>query len=418
MTSTFGKLFNRTPVPYATRWDTISARFGGVRSDMTSQLEAGNGVSTLFAIVDRIANATAQVEWHLYRKQTDNRRVTPMPGEQQRTEITSHASLSVFNNPNPFMTGMFYREASQQHFELVGEFTTLVVRDEVFGLPYELWPVRPDRLHPVPHPTEFLAGWIYTGPNGEKIPLRVDEVLQVRRPNPIDIYRGWGAVQALMVHLDSARASAEWNRNFFRNSAEPGGVVEFEDDLSPDEFKMFQERWREAHQGVHNAHRVAVLENGGKWKQATYSQRDMQFAELSGLSREIIREGFGIHGHMLGISEDVNRANADAGEVSFARWITSPRAARWQDMLNHRYLPMFTGGDTLCIEHDRIVPEDREADDRERTSKANAAVALASIWEPDDALAAMGLPEMRALPPEQRQNAAKVNPKPSEQPAQ
>lgn len=408
--SLLGKLLNQTPVPYASKWDTVAAKSGGVRSDMTSQLMAANGVPTLFSIVDRIASATAQVQWHLYRKQTDNRRVTPMPGEKPRTEITSHAALTVWNNPNPFMSGMFYREASQQHFELVGEFDTVIVRDPVFGLIIEMWPVRPDRLTPIPHPVDFLAGWIYTGPSGERVPLEVRDVLQVRRPNPIDPYRGWGVVQALMTTLDSSRASAEWNRAFFRNSAEPNGVVEFEEDMTDTEFKVFQERWRETHQGVNNAHRVAVLENGAKWKQATYSQRDMQFAELWGLSREVIREGYGIHSHMLGLSEDVNRANADAGEVSFARWISSMRTSRWQDMLNNTYLPMFTGGDTLVMEHDRVVPEDREADDRERTSRANAAVALASVWEPEDVLVAMGLPEMKALPPEQRQTAKQTPP--------
>lgn len=415
--SLLGKLLNQTPVPYASRWDTVAAKSGGVRSDMTSQLMAANGVPTLFSIVDRIASATAQVQWHLYRKQTDNRRVTPMPGEKPRTEITSHASLTVWNNPNPFMSGMFYREASQQHFELVGEFDTVIVRDPVFGLIIEMWPVRPDRLTPIPHPVDFLAGWIYTGPSGERVPLEVRDVLQVRRPNPIDPYRGWGVVQALMTTLDSSRASAEWNRAFFRNSAEPNGVVEFEEDMTDTEFKVFQERWRETHQGVNNAHRVAVLENGAKWKQATYSQRDMQFAELWGLSREVIREGYGIHSHMLGLSEDVNRANADAGEVSFARWISSMRTSRWQDMLNNTYLPMFTGGDTLVMEHDRVVPEDREADDRERTSRANAAVALATIWEPEDVLVAMGLPEMKALPPEQRQTAKQTPPNTEPKPA-
>lgn len=402
MTSTLGKLLNRTPVPYAPKATTLGARIGsGVRGDMTAQLEAGNGVSTLFSIVDRISTSAAQVHWHLYRKQTDNRRTTAFPDTKPRTEITSHGALTVWNKPNPFMTGRYLREASQQHFELVGEYTTLVVRG--LGIPYELWPVRPDRLTPVPHPTEFLAGWIYNGPNGEKVPLDVQDVLHVRRPNPIDPYRGWGVVQSLMVTLDSARASAEWNRNFFRNSAEPGGVVEFEDDMTDEEFEQFQDRWRSSHQGVSNAHRVALLENGLKWKQVTYSQRDMQFAELSGLSREIIREGFGIHSHMLGLTEDVNRANADAGEVSFARWITSDRVDRTEDMLNNTFLPMF-GADSVEFEHERVVPEDREADDRERTSKANAAAALVNTgaWEPDDILNAIGWPEMRALSVEER----------------
>jgi HK97 family phage portal protein len=255
-------------------------------------------------------------------------------------------------------------------------------------------------MTPIPHPQDYLSGWIYTGPNGEKVPLEVRDVIQIKLPNPTDPYRGLGPVQALLSHLDSARYSAEWNRNFFQNSAEPGGMVEFDDELTEAEFEQFQKRWRDSHQGVNNAHRVAVLENGLKWVDRSYSQRDMQFAELANLSRELIREGFGIHSHMLGLSEDVNRANADAGEVSFARWLTSPRAARWEDMLNCTYLPMF--GDTgkgVEFEHDRVVPEDREADDRERTSKANAVAALVRTgrYDPAGALEAFGLPPITVI---------------------
>ncbi|NIS37117.1 MAG: phage portal protein, partial [Actinobacteria bacterium] len=72
----------------------------------------------------------------------------------------------------------------------------------------------------------FLAGFLYHGPNGEQVPLSLDEVIHIRYPNPLDPYRGLGPVQSAMIDLDSARYSAEWNRNFFVNSAEPGGHLE------------------------------------------------------------------------------------------------------------------------------------------------------------------------------------------------
>lgn len=393
MTSTLGKLRNKT-VPYAARTDSLGARLAaGGRTDATAQLEAMGTVGTLFSIVNRTSNAVSQIEWHLYRKRTDARRVTPMPGDPQRTEITSHAALTLWNQPNKFHTRDVFVEACQQHLDLVGETDILVSKAPGLNMPVELWTIRPDRLTPIPHPTEYLAGWIYTGPSGEKIPLGVDDIIQIKLPNPLDPYRGLGPVQAVMTDLDSARYSAEWNRNFFQNSAEPGGVVEFEDSLTEDEFKQFQDRWRDAHQGVGNAHRVAVLENGLTWKPNAFSPRDMQFVQLRGVSREILREAFGIHGHMLGLSQDINKANADAGEISFARWLTTPRARRWKTMLNHRLLPMFQA-DTVEFDHEHVVPEDREADDRERTSKANAVAALVGTqrFDPAGALEAFGLP--------------------------
>jgi HK97 family phage portal protein len=398
MTSLLGKVLNRAPVSYVPRTDGIGRALQRVPSS-GRQLNAMSTTPTLFSIVNRTSTALSAVEWHLYRKQTDARRVTPMPGQRaDRTEVIRHAAVDLWNKPNPFMDGSYYREASQQHVDLVGECTTIIGRAPGIRTPLELWPVRPDRMTPIPSPTEFLAGWIYTGPNGEQVPFGVDEVIQIKMPNPVDPYRGLGPVQALLIDLEAAEESAAWNRNFFRNSAEPAGVIEFENDLSDDEFRQFQDRWRETHQGTTNAHRVAMLEFGMKWKPATFSPRDMQFVELRNVAREIIREGFGIHGHMLGNSENVNKADAEAGESMFAKWLTVPRARRWKNMLNFTLLPMFETGDSVEFDHDRVVPEDREADDRERTSKANAANSLvAAGYDQDDVAKAVGLPDMRAV---------------------
>jgi phage portal protein BeeE len=125
----------------------------------------------------------------------------------------------------------------------------------------------------------------------------------------------------------------------------------------------------------------------------------MQFVQLRGVSREILREAFGMHAHMLGITQDVNKANAEAGEITFARWTVTPRADIWKSALNGKLLPMFNT-DNVEFDHDGVVPEDREADDRERNSKANAAAALAGaqVWDPDEICQVVGLPVMKQLP--------------------
>lgn len=404
MTSIIGKLLNRSPVPLSAPVAT-GGLVGPIRSrnDAVGGMRAYGSVSTLFAVVDRISNAVAQVEWRGYRPQVDQRR-TRREGPERREEIVRDPRLALLNKPNPFMSRSDLFEVVEQHMNLTGEGWVVIAKEPVLGVPTELWPVRPDRMRVVPHPTEFIAGYVYTGPNGEQVPLDVNDIIFMRMPNPLDPYRGLGPVQATMIDLDSARASAEWNRNFFHNSAEPGGHLQVPHNLDDKEFEKLTTRWAEQHKGVTNAHRVAVLEGGITWKERMFSQRDMQFSELRGISREIIREAFGIHAHMLGLSENVNKANAFAGEVSFARWIVHPRAQRWKRVLNRFLVPQFT---TLTrqpfeFDHDRVVPEDREADDRERQSKALSAQMLVSAgWNPDDVTAAMGLPDMEFTGPVQ-----------------
>jgi phage portal protein BeeE len=218
------------------------------------------------------------------------------------------------------MTGPAFRETAQQHEELVGEQYWVAAKHERFDIPLELWPVRPDRMNPVPDPETFLSGYQYSGPAADR-PARLDEVFFLRRPNPLDPYRGWGAVQTILTDLDASRYSREWNRNFFLNGAEPGGILEVDKRLDDDEFDEHRERWAEQHRGVSNAHRVALLENGIKWVDRKYTARDMQFAELATVSDEKVRAAFGFPKPMTGAVDDINRANADAGEVVFARWL-------------------------------------------------------------------------------------------------
>ncbi|MFI0236335.1 phage portal protein [Streptomyces sp. NPDC016845] len=389
---------NKTPVPFAPNTARAGLGFGYARpAGQVAQMRAMGGSSTLFAIVDRITTTYAGVEWKLYRSATSGR-------DEDRVEVTRHAALDLWNSPNRHMTGPAFRESAQQHEELTGEQWWVIASHENSTLPLELWPVRPDRMEPVPDQDEFLVGYVYTGPSGERIPLGVDEVIFLRRPNPLDPYRGMGAVQTILMDIDATRASAEWNANFFRNSAEPGGIVEVDRRLSDDEFEEFRTRWSEQHRGVSNAHRVGVLENGLKWIDRKYSMRDMQFTELRGVNREIIREALGFPKPMLGSTDDVNRANAEAAGFVFARWLIQPRLERVRDMLNTRLLPLY-GATGKGLEFDFVspVPEDKEADASVLQKRALAAATLQGAgYAAIDVLKVTDLPDMGARTPQEQ----------------
>lgn len=378
--------------PYVGRAYSDRVPYAGPANNTEAQMRTMGSVGTLFAIVDRLANETARVNWTLYRSARSG-----LPEDRQR--VTSHAALTVWEKPNPFFTRSEFVETFQQHLDLVGEGWWVIERDpRMRSVPLRLWPVRPDRMMPVPSATKFLAGYIYLGPDGEQIPLELDEVIQLRRPNPLDPYRGIGAVQSVLADIDSSRYSAEWNRNFFINGAGPGGILQIDGALQDHEFRELVQRWREQHQGVANAHRVAIVERG-QWIDATYSLRDMQFAEMRGVQREIIREAFAFPKSELGTADDVNRANAEAGSVMLARGHTVPRLERIKGALNNDFLPMFgTAAKGLEWDYDSPVPEDRDADNAERESKATAYKLLTDAGvDPDDAANAVGLPKMRVV---------------------
>lgn len=379
---------NFAPVPFA---DDDGGGLFAVNADAPDgdrAYEAFGSVGTLFSIVTQIGNAFASTPWHLYKR-------TSVRDKKRRQEIPNHGFLDVWNQPNDFMTGRYFREATQQHLDLVGE--CCIVLNIVGGLVIEMWPVRPDRLHPVKHPTKFLTGWIYVGPDGEEVPLLREQVVQIKLPNPSDPYRGMGPVQAILNDIDAARYSAEWNKNFFINGAQPGGIITVDYRMEDNEWKRFVRRWREQHQGVANAHRVAVLENA-KWQDTKFSMSDMQFVELRNLPRELIREAFAFPKPMLGTVDDVNRANSDAAKEIMAENHTVPRLERWKDIINapKGLLQMFANGKTLELDYENPVPINIDQENNQRNSQSTSTRNLVLAgYHPEDVLEAMGLPPMR-----------------------
>lgn len=385
---------NESPVPYVGRGsDSRLSAAWAVPSGQEAQMRAMGSVGTLFAIVNRTSTSTAAVDWNLWRKAASGK-------PEDRVQVLRHAALDLLNKPNAFYSREHLFETSQQHLDLTGEAWWVVA--SAAGLPLELWPVRPDRMTPVPHRTDFIAGYVYTSPDGEQVPLTREQVIFTKMPNPLDPYRGMGPVQSILVDLDTDAGQRAWNRAFFQNSAEPGGIIEVEKRLSDAEFAEMVARWQEQHRGVHNAHRVAVIEQG-KWVDRNLSQRDMQFVEGAQVTRDAILLAFGMPKFALGVLDDVNRSSAAESDRWFDKHLTVTRLERWKGSLNQWLLPLF-GAAARGLEFDYVNPvaEDKEADNADRDSRVSAAVALIGTGrvDPVSVLAEFGLDAIGVVEPE------------------
>lgn len=382
-------VFAKTPVPFAPSSHVSGGLLGGVRSRSAGNLRAMESDGTLFAVVAKTSESIAGVKWRLYRK--------PKNGDEgERVEVLNHQALKVWNRPNKFMSNQRFVETFSQHQCLVGESWMVADRPTPTAPPTALWPVRPDRMRPVVDHDEYIVGYEYLSPGGEVIPLDDNVVMCMMRPNPNDPFRGIGPVQSVMTHIDAAKYSAEYNRNFFLNSAEPGGVIATTGSLSDRDFDRLARQWNEQHRGVNAAHRVAILDNGASWTPNTYSRRDMQFAELMEVGDDKILRAFAFPKFMLGIVDDVNRANAEASEYVYSKWTLVPALERIKDTLNTAFLPMFgSAGESVEFDYDSPVPDDTTHEDQSLLTRANAAsLLIQSGFYAPEVQGALGLPDM------------------------
>ena len=387
------------PVPLTGRSGQGSMIFdlGAGRASREAMMRAYSRSGTVFSIVSLLQQDAAKPRWHLYRKQPqDGRRrySTGDMGSDQRTEVVQHAALKLWNRPNEFMSGFEFREGSNQHEELTGE-TFWVLNREVAAFPTSMWYVRPDRMQPVTDPHDFLIGWVYTGPGGEQVPLKADEVILEKLPDPLDPLRGAGPVSSVMANIEQQDYATRYQRNLFYNGADPGGIIQVPTKLTDRDFDQLITRWREAHQGIARAGRVGVLEGTDvKWIPGGQSNKDMEYMNLRLANRDELREAWRIHKTMIGTADDVNRANAQTAQEVHVAWQTIPRLERRRDTLNFKLRPMF-GDDSVEFDFEDPSPVNQENANAELLAKSQAAQALiAAGFDPHDVLETVGLPDM------------------------
>lgn len=401
-------LLNRVPIPLApaSGGGGGSSRWWDRGSDRTAQMEAYNSVGTLHQVVHSLSEDTSRVDWHMHRvrkRGTGSASKCELCNKDSVDLLEEHPALTRWSKPNDFTTGQEYVEGFQQHIELTGEgFWVLdIVEAGMFGGPVEMWYARPDRMKPVKSREKFLLGWVYTGPDGEQVPLESRQVIPLKSPDPLDIYRGSGAVQTLLADIRASINAANYTSAFFENSAQPGGFLMIPTELDDIQFRKLLTRWREQHKGVDNAHRVAILENGMKWQDSSFSPKDMILPELRNFTSSQIREAFGFPEFASGILQDANRASSEASDAWYTQRLIVPRLDKIADALNYRYLPLWgVTGKGVEFAYSNPVPPDAEMDIKKQDSRiANYATLVGVGVEPDDAAEACGLPPMRHTAP-------------------
>jgi len=341
-------------IPFFTKAkEVVLRRFGYIGSGWLSppernsrgMLTAYGEIYSLFGIASRISTACGEVKWRLYKGSE----------RAERNQITEHPILRLLDYANEFQTGQEIIELTQLHMDLSGRAYWYLPKNGL-GVPAEIWVIPPHLIRPVKSAKNFISGYVATVGN-EKIPFSKDEIIWFPMPDPLDPYGGVGFAQAASVDLDTALYQGKWNRNFFYNSARPDGALETDHNLSEEQFKALAEQWGSKHQGVSRSHKMAILEGGLKYRQIQISQKDMDFIAGSKQSRENLLFAAGMPLSVMGITENVNRANAEAGDYTFARWLIKPRLTRIKNKLNEQLVTRFPLAKGVEIDFDEVVPE-------------------------------------------------------------
>jgi len=270
---------------FATAFNGWGAQMSGITSPYRQHV-------WVHACINAIAQNIAGVPLNFYTGTKKDKRL-----------VETGPLVKLFETPNPMMSGFQLIEATMIFLGIAGEAFYILDRPNITALPQEIWTFHPSRFEHVPGENGVTKGWIYRK-GSKQIPLLPHEVLFIRYFNPDDDYRGLSPIQAAKVSVDQDFYAAQYNRNFFLNSAQPGGVLESKENLIQEEFERLLAQWNDRHQGVDKVGKIALLEGGVTYKTTGISQRDMDFLEGRKYNREEILAVYKVPKGEIGVEDD------------------------------------------------------------------------------------------------------------------
>lgn len=312
-------------------------------------------IGYIYTAVGAIAQEVASIDLHLYKAKFNR------SGEPKITEVFEHPALSVLHYVNDLSTLFEVLEATDIYLELTGEAYWVVLKQG--NIPTEFWLLRPDWVKVIPSPTKVIDHYDYYagGVMTEKVSIPAENVIPFKYFNPLNPYRGKGATQAAALPFDILNFAQEYNRNFFFNSAIPSMVFSTDAKISEQAVKRFVAQWQASFGGRSKSNKVAFLGSGLKLDKASFGAKELDFNEQMKTMRDDVLAVFKVPKTVLGLTDDVNRANADSTTRAFMERVITPRMKRMVDKLNEFYLPMFEGGDnSFFFDFTDPSPEDVE----------------------------------------------------------
>lgn len=194
--------------------------------------------------------------------------------------------------------------------------------------------------------------------DGKRSEVDASEAVLLKLPSFHTPFRGTGVMKYIASTLDTDKFSEDYLRNFYFNSALPNGVLHTEQELNDDIIKRLKTQFEARHKGTKNAHRLAILEKGLKFENTGFNMQQLEMGVTGERIRDKVLAAFKVPKSIVGIVEDVNRANAEASALNFTKRAIIPKLKMIQSQVNQFIIPKFTDGQNLWFEFEAPSMED------------------------------------------------------------
>jgi len=173
----------------------------------------------------------------------------------------------------------------------------------------KIFPMHPNYVTPIPG-GEFVSGYRFKLPGDKPIMFDQEDTIFFKFFHPSNDYSGLSPLMAAREGVLADFYSQRYNKAFFKNGAVTRGALESDRGISDRALRRLRKQFMRTYTGVDNQHKVAILEEGLKYKNISMTPKDMEFVNLRKFSREEILAVFGVYPVVLGLLEGSSYANA------------------------------------------------------------------------------------------------------------
>ncbi len=262
-------------------------------------------------------------------------------GSEYEPAGVDHPLQRLLDRPNDVWDGGQLLRTVESRLALWGSAYVVMVRDGD-GVPYEMWPLRPDEVRVVAGEDDrVVRGFIHENLDGRAAYLP-EEMLWYRRFNPMNSFSGFSSMEPARSAVDMGTEALRFNRRFYAYSAVPSDVViSVDGNLQQEQVDQVLEAWQARLRNKDSAHRPMVLSNGMDMKRLGANQSDMEFIAALQWSVEEVSRAFGVPKVFLSEFEDATLANVRTMEQFLWRNTIIPELKMLEDGINHRLVPYF-----------------------------------------------------------------------------
>lgn len=286
--------------------------------------EGALAYGAVLACVRVLSESVASLPCILYERVNDH-------GHAGKQRATAHPLYRVLHNkPNPEMSAFEFWEMALVHLLLWGNFYSEIVVDGR-GDVVQLWPIPPKRVTPTRLTNKQLVYEIELDEEKRRFDAEwIFHVVGLRASG----LKGLSVVGLARETIGLGMAAEQYGASVFGNGMVPGGVLEHPGVLGDDAYARIEKSWTVRHQGLSNAQRVAILEEGMKYNKIGIPPEDAQFLETRKFQRSEIAGMFRVPPHMIADLDRATFSNIEQQSLEFVRDSLQPWLRRIESRAN------------------------------------------------------------------------------------